>query len=343
MADRLVTAELRPEEDTTDHTLRPQRLEEFIGQDRLKDNLRILIDAAVGRSEPVDHVLLYGPPGLGKTTLAHLIATEMHVNVRTTSGPAIEHPGELAAILTRLGRGDIIFIDEIHRLSHVVEEALYPAMEEFRWDIILGKGPAAQSLRLSLQPFTVIGATTRIALLTSPLRDRFGAIYHLEYYDEAALALIVRRSAGILGVPMDEGPAEEIAKRARGTPRVANRLLRRVRDYAQIRADGIITVPVARDALDRLEVDQLGLDNVDRKMLRTLIEKFHGGPVGIETMAAATGEESETIMDVYEPYLIQLGFLMRTPRGRVATTAAYQHLGLTPPPSAENSDQPSLL
>lgn len=341
MADRLVTAELRPEDDLAERTLRPRQLDEFIGQPRLKDNLRILIDAALGRSEPVDHVLLYGPPGLGKTTLAHVIATEMRVNVRTTSGPAIEHPGELAAILTRLGPGDILFIDEIHRLSRVVEEALYPAMEEFRWDIILGKGPAAQSLRLSLQPFTVIGATTRIAMLTSPLRDRFGAIYRLEYYDVQSLSEIVLRSASILGVTIDPSAADELASRARGTPRVANRLLKRVRDYAQIRADGDITGPVARDALDRLEVDALGLDEIDRQVMRILIEKFKGGPVGVETLAAATGEESDTIMDVYEPFLIQLGFLMRTPRGRVATTAAYEHLGLTPPP--RDSAQPSLL
>ena len=341
MPDRLVTAELRPEDDSAERTLRPTKLDEFIGQPRLKDNLRILIDAARGRSEPIDHVLLYGPPGLGKTTLAHVIATEMQVNVRTTSGPAIEHPGELAAILTRLGSGDIIFIDEVHRLSRVVEEALYPAMEDFRWDMILGKGPAAQSLRLSLQPFTVIGATTRIAMLTSPLRDRFGAIYRLEYYDVDSLTQIVLRSAGILGVPIDDSAADELAHRARGTPRVANRLLKRVRDYAQIRADGDITGPVARDALDRMEVDILGLDEVDRHLMRTLIEKFKGGPVGVETLAAATSEEADTIMDVYEPFLIQLGFLMRTPRGRVATTAAYEHLGLTPP--ARDSAQPALL
>ncbi len=341
MPDRLVTAELRPEDDGAERTLRPRQLDEFIGQPRLKDNLRILIDAARGRSEPIDHLLLYGPPGLGKTTLAHVIATEMQVNVRTTSGPAIEHPGELAAILTRLGHGDILFIDEIHRLSHVVEEALYPAMEDFRWDMILGKGPAAQSLRLSLQPFTVIGATTRIAMLTAPLRDRFGATYRLEYYDPDSLALIVTRSASILGVTIDEASAGELAQRARGTPRVANRLLKRVRDYAQIRADGEIIGNVARDALDRMEVDTLGLDEVDRQLLRVLIEKFKGGPVGVETLAAATGEEADTIMDVYEPFLIQLGFLMRTPRGRVATTAAYEHLGLTPPP--RDDAQPALL
>jgi holliday junction DNA helicase RuvB len=341
LPDRLVTAEVHPEDDAAERTLRPSKLDEFIGQPRLKDNLRILIDAAQARSEPIDHVLLYGPPGLGKTTLAHVIATEMQVNVRTTSGPAIEHPGELAAILTRLAAADILFVDEIHRLSRVVEEALYPAMEDFRWDMILGKGPAAQSLRLSLQPFTVIGATTRIAMLTSPLRDRFGAIYRLEYYDVDSLRQIVTRSASILDVPIDESAADELARRSRGTPRVANRLLKRVRDYAQIRADGDITGQVARDALDRMEVDILGLDEVDRSLMRILIQKFKGGPVGVETLAAATGEEGDTIMDVYEPFLIQLGFLMRTPRGRVATTAAYEHLGLTPPP--RDPAQPALL
>lgn len=342
MADRIVTAQLRPDDDAAEQTLRPRRLDEFIGQDKLKENLRILIDAALGRSEPVDHILLYGPPGLGKTTLAYVIAAELGVSLRTTSGPAIEHPGELAAIVTRLSRGDILFIDEIHRLSRIVEEAFYPAMEEFRWDIILGKGPAAQNLRLSLQPFTVIGATTRIALLTSPLRDRFGAIYRIEYYDAGSLGQIILRSAGILGVAIDDDSAREIARRSRGTPRVANRLLKRVRDYAQIRADGAITPPVAASALDRLEVDELGLDEVDRKVLRALVEKFGGGPVGVETLAAATAEEAETIMDVYEPFLIQLGFLARTPRGRVATPAAYRHLGLTPP-QQDLANQPALL
>lgn len=342
MAERLVTAHLQPEDDAVEHTLRPRRLDEFIGQEKLKENLRIFIEAALARGEPVEHVLLYGPPGLGKTTLAHIIAAEMGVNVRLTSGPAIQHPGELAAIVTRLGRGDVLFIDEMHRLSRVVEEALYPAMEEFRWDIIIGKGPAAQSLRLSLQPFTVIGATTRIALLTAPLRDRFGVTYRLDYYDEPALTEIVQRSAAILAVPVDDPSAHEIARRARGTPRVANRLLRRVRDYAQVRADGFISEAVASEALERLEVDELGLDEVDRKLLLTLIDKFGGGPVGIETLAAGTSEEAETIMDVYEPFLIQLGFLARTPRGRVATEGAYRHLGRTPPARAA-TDQPTLF
>jgi Holliday junction DNA helicase RuvB len=267
------------------------------------------------------------------------------VNIRTTSGPAVEHPGELAAILTRLGRGDILFVDEVHRLSRIVEEALYPAMEDFVWDIILGKGPAAQSVRLSLQRFTVIGATTRIAMLSAPLRDRFGVTYRLDYYDDAALMRILERSAHILGVPMDETAAIQIARRSRGTPRIANRLLKRVRDYAEVRADGCITDVVAQDALARLEVDELGLDEVDRKVLLALIDKFGGGPVGIETIAAATSEEADTVMDVYEPFLIQLGFLARTPRGRVATTRAYEHLGRTPPAAAARGDdqQPRLL
>jgi len=341
--ERLLTADLRPEDDALERSLRPSKLDDFIGQEKLKDNLRIFIEAALARQEPIDHVLLYGPPGLGKTTLAHIIGSEMGVNVRTTSGPAIEHPGELAAVLTRLARGDIVFIDEIHRLSRIVEEAFYPAMEEFRWDIMLGKGPAAQSLRLSLQPFTVIGATTRIAMLTAPLRDRFGVIYDLDFYDETALAEIICRSASILNVPIEDRSALEIARRSRGTPRVANRLLKRVRDFAQIRAQGSITGPVAEEALDRLEVDPLGLDEVDRKLLLTLIDKFGGGPVGIETLAAATSEESDTIMDVYEPFLIQLGFLARTPRGRIATTGAYAHLGRLEPKSRSLTDQPSLL
>jgi len=314
-----------------DATLRPRRLDEYIGQDKVKNNLRILIDAARARQEAVDHVLLYGPPGLGKTTLAAIVAHEMGVNIRVTSGPAIERPGDLAAILTNLQKSDILFIDEIHRLGRVVEEVLYPAMEDFALDIIIGKGPAARSIRLKLPPFTLIGATTRIALMTSPLRDRFGVIYRLDFYDEAAMLAIVRRSARILGVPIDEAGATEIARRARGTPRIANRILRRVRDYAQVRADGIITVDVARQALALLDVDALGLDEIDRRVLRTIIEKFGGGPVGIETIAAAISEEADTIMDVYEPYLLQLGFLARTPRGRVATPAAYEHLGLKPP------------
>jgi Holliday junction DNA helicase RuvB len=338
VAERLIAGNLQPEDDSGDVTLRPRRLDDFIGQSKLKENLGIFIDAALARREPIDHVLLYGPPGLGKTTLANIIASEMHVNIRTTSGPAVEHPGELAAILTRLGHGDILFIDEIHRLSRVVEESLYPAMEDFVWDIMVGKGPAAQSLRLSLQRFTVIGATTRMAMLTSPLRDRFGVTYRLDYYDDGAMARIVERSARILDVAIDGASCEEIARRARGTPRVANRLLKRVRDYAQVRAGGPITLPIALEALVRLEVDELGLDEVDRKMLFSIIDKFGGGPVGIDTIAAATGEEAETIMDVYEPYLIQLGFLARTPRGRVATAQAYRHLGRVPPGKAIDGD-----
>ncbi len=331
MADRLLNPTARLEDETGDVTLRPRRLDEFIGQAKIKENLGIFLDAALGRNEPLDHVLLYGPPGLGKTTLANIIAAEMQGSIRTTSGPAIEHPGELAAMLTRLQRGDVIFVDEIHRLNRVVEEALYPAMEDFVWDIIVGKGPAAQSLRLSLQRFTVIGATTRMAMLSSPLRDRFGVTFRLDYYDQEALVEIVRRSAVILEIEIAESATHEIARRARGTPRVANRLLKRVRDYAQVRADGAITQSVAEASLSRLEIDELGLDEVDRNLLAAVIDKFDGGPVGLDTIAAATSEEPDTVMDVYEPFLIQLGFLARTPRGRVATPAAYRHLGRTPP------------
>jgi Holliday junction DNA helicase RuvB len=334
----LLSATSRVEDETSDVTLRPRRLDEFIGQSKIKENLGIFLDAALARNEPLDHVLLYGPPGLGKTTLANIIAAEMRGSIRTTSGPAVEHPGELAAMLTRLSRGDVLFIDEIHRLNRVVEEALYPAMEDFVWDIIVGKGPAAQSLRLSLQRFTVIGATTRMAMLSSPLRDRFGVTFRLDYYDEDALVEIVRRSAEILCIEIAESATREIARRSRGTPRVANRLLKRVRDYAQVRADGTITDPVARESLSRLEVDELGLDEVDRKVLAAIIDKFDGGPVGVDTIAAATSEEADTVMDVYEPFLIQLGFLARTPRGRVATPAAYKHLGRTPPPRPLASD-----
>ena len=344
MVDRLVSARVRSEDEAVETTLRPRRLDEFVGQTKIKENLGIFIDAARAREEPIDHVLLYGPPGLGKTTLANIIAAEMQVNIRTSSGPAIEHPGELAAVLTRLGRGDILFIDEVHRLSRIVEESLYPAMEDFLWDIVVGKGPAAQPLRLSLQHFTVIGATTRMAMLSAPLRDRFGVTYRLDYYDDEALVQIVNRSARILEVAIDERASHEIARRSRGTPRVANRLLKRVRDYAQVRADGAISLSVAQDALERLGVDELGLDEVDRKMLLAVIDKFGGGPVGIETIAAATSEEADTIMDVYEPFLIQLGFLARTPRGRVATRLAYEHLGRTVPQTiAAHDDQQARL
>jgi len=328
MTDRIVSSQKKNEETGLDVGLRPQKLDDYIGQDRVKENLRILIEAAQARSESLDHVLIYGPPGLGKTTLAHVIANEMGVNIRVTAGPVIERAGDLAAILTNLHKGDVLFIDEVHRLGRVVEEVLYPAMEDFALDIVIGKGPGARSIRLSLPHFTVIGATTRLALMTAPLRARFGAVYRLDFYDPAAMEAIVRRSATILGVEIDEGGVGEIARRARGTPRVANRLLKRVRDYAQVRAGGTITRDVAGEALVLLEVDPLGLDDIDRRVLRTIIEKFDGGPVGLETIAAALSEEADTIMDVVEPYLLQLGFLDRTPRGRVATRRAYEHLGI---------------
>ena len=326
--DRIVSGKPKEEDIPLDTTLRPKRLAEYLGQEKVKDNLKIAIAAAQGRGEPLDHILLYGPPGLGKTTLANIIAAEMRVSIRTTSGPAVERPGDIAAILTSLKDDDVLFIDEAHRLSRVVEEKLYPAMEDFVFDIILGKGPGARSLRLNLPRFTLIGATTRFAMLSPPLRDRFGAVYRLDFYDKEAIAAIIRRSARILGIEVKEGGVIEIARRARGTPRVANRLLRRVRDYAQVMAEGMITEAVALEALSRLEVDHLGLDELDHKVLRTIIEKFDGGPVGLDTIAASISEEADTIMDVYEPYLLQLGFLERTPRGRVATRHAYEHLGL---------------
>ena len=320
-----------------DTSLRPKRLAEYINQDKVKSNLTISIEAATKRAEPLDHVLLYGPPGLGKTTLAYIIAAEMGVSIRVTSGPAIERIGDLAAILTALQEGDVLFIDEIHRLSRVVEEFLYPALEDGAIDWVTGKGPGARSIRLAIKPFTLVGATTRYALMSPPLRDRFGSVYRLDFHDAAALSQIIRRSASILGVEIDEGGTEAIAKRARGTPRVANRLLRRVRDYAQVRADGHITEAVAMEALKQLEIDHLGLDSVDERVLRTIIEKFDGGPVGLETIAASISEEADTIMDVYEPYLMQLGFLQRTPRGRQATRLAYEHLGLEPRPGAPSA------
>jgi holliday junction DNA helicase RuvB len=330
MADRLVSP-LHGDDDLQETNLRPRRLADYIGQETVKANLRVSLEAAQARGEPLDHVLLYGPPGLGKTSLSLIIAAEMDATIRMTSGPAIEHAGDLASILTALEAGDVLFIDEIHRLGRVVEERLYSAMEDFALDLIIGKGPAARSVRLPLKPFTIVGATTRLGALAAPLRDRFGQIYRLQYYDEAALQQILRRSARILAVEMDEGGQQEIARRARGTPRIANRLLRRARDYAQVRANGVIIREVAEAALNALEVDQQGLDPTDRTLLEAIIRKFDGGPVGVETLAASISEETETIEDVLEPYLLQLGFLARTPRGRVATRLAYEHLGIPYP------------
>ena len=325
---RLISGKAATEDNSIDFDLRPRCLGEFIGQQKIKDNLKIAIVAAQKRGEPLDHIVLYGSPGLGKTTLAYIIAAEMGVNIRVSSGPAIERTGDLAAILTNLHEGDILFIDEIHRLSHTVEEKLYPALEDFAFDIFLGKGPAARDLRLSLPHFTLIGATTRFALLSPPLRDRFGVTYHLDFYDETAIQTILERSAAILKVKAERQGLVPIAKRARGTPRVANRLLKRIRDYAEVMADGVVTEQTALEGLSKLEIDSAGLDEIDHKVLQTIIGKFDGGPVGLDTIAASINEDADTIMDVYEPYLLQLGFLERTPRGRVAARLAYEHLGL---------------
>lgn len=336
---RLLSPDRKPE-DQVDYALRPKKLADIVGQDKVRENLQILIDASKKRGEALDHVLFYGPPGLGKTTLAHVIANEMNVNVKVTAGPAIERAGDLAAILTNLRAGDILFIDEVHRLGRAVEEVLYPAMEDYALDIVIGKGPSARSIRLNLPKFTVIGATTRLALLTAPLRARFGAVFRLDFYDQVAMESIVARAARMLNIPAEAEGVAEVARRARGTPRVALRLLKRVRDFAQVRAGGAITPEVAAQALNLLDVDPLGLDEIDRRVLRTIIEKYNGGPVGLETIAAAISEESDTIMDVVEPYLLQKGFIDRTPRGRTVTRSAYAHLGLTPP---ENGEQPKLI
>ncbi len=335
----ITTPEVLSEESVVELSLRPQRLEEFIGQQKVKDNLQLAIDAALARGEPLDHAIFYGPPGLGKTTLAELIARELRVNIRATSGPALEKPGDLVGTLTNLRAGDILFIDEIHRLRPVIEEFLYPAMEDYKIDIRLSEGPKAQTISMAIEPFTLIGATTRFGMLTAPMRARFGIEQRLNFYSADDLELIVHRTADVLKVYIEQAGAREIARRSRGTPRVANRLLRRVRDYAQVRADGVITEDVARAALAMLDVDQFGLDDMDGRILRAIIEKFDGGPVGVATISAAIGEDASTLEEVYEPFLVQQGFLQRTPRGRVATPMAYRHFGYAPPavPAAEQA------
>ncbi|MDY0385135.1 Holliday junction branch migration DNA helicase RuvB [Trichlorobacter sp.] len=335
--DRAISPQKSDDDFQFDATLRPRTLDDYIGQEKIRANLRLFIEAARGRNEALDHVLLYGPPGLGKTTLANIVASEMGVNIKSTSGPVIERPGDLAAILTNLEAHDVLFIDEIHRLSHVVEEILYPAMEDFQLDIIIGQGPSARSIKLDLPRFTLVGATTRAGLLSSPLRDRFGVISRLEFYTHEELAVIITRSARILGMGIDQAGALELARRSRGTPRIANRLLRRVRDYAQVRADGAITLSVVQETLRLLEIDEMGFDQMDRMILLTIIDKFGGGPVGLDTIGAAIGEESDTIEDVYEPFLIQNGFLNRTPRGRTATPAAYRHFGRLEPQAPQGA------